>query len=729
MLVTFTATMLLGALLLFLVQPMFARMVLPLLGSSPAVWNTAVVFYQAVLLAGYLYVHLTNSRLSHRRQVTLHGVLVLLALLVLPLAVPGDWTPPVESNPIPWLLALLIVSAGLPFFVISATSPLLQTWFSRTNHPAASDPYFLYAASNLGSMVALLSYPLLLEPNLRLLDQSRAWSVVYAAFAVLILVCGALAWRSPPKLDARHTPSDHPVPPLPLPLARQLRWLLLAFVPAGLLLSVTAYLSTDIPPVPLLWVVPLALYLLSFIVAFARWGGIARRAVAVVLPVLLLLVAVTLMSGITRPLPLLIGLHLALLFAAALLCHGALAADRPHTAHLARFYVWLSAGGVLGGAFTALLAPVLFSSLVEYPLMLGLLGLLYAHLSLPPGRVPNRLRDIGVPLIAGVLIALVIVQVEASGVLLSVPAAALLIGVPATVYFLFFHRPLRFATGMGAVLVVGLLSIGAEGGVLHTERSFFGIHRVVRDADGNHRLIHGSTLHGMQSMDPERRHEPLTYYHRSGPIGQLFAAFDRTDSRERVGVVGLGAGSLACYSRPEQEWTFYEIDPAVERIARNPRYFTSLEECAPHAKVVLGDARLSLARKEDGRHDLLILDAYSSDAIPIHLITREALALYLDKLDAGGVLAFHISNRYLDLAPVLGTLAEDAGLVALVQDDGFVSESELRLGKLASRWVILARALDHLADLPADPRWRPVPPGPPSTLWTDDFSSIFAVLR
>jgi SAM-dependent methyltransferase len=743
LLALFATTMFVSATLLFVVQPMFARMVLPLLGGSPAVWNTNVVFYQVVLLAGYAYAHLSAARLNRRRQAALHLALLLVPLLALPIAVPAGWSPPTDANPVPWLLALLLVAVGGPFFVVASTSPLLQYWFAGTRHRAAADPYFLYAASNAGSMLALLGYPLLVEPRLRLGAQSWLWSAGYLLLCVLMLFCALVAWRTAGNDEGRRTKDEgrraaaaQPIAEAQPLIRRRLRWALLAAVPSSLMLSVTTYLSTNIAPIPLLWVVPLALYLLTFILVFAGRPILPQLVVVRALPIVLLPLVIVICAGATQPIGLLIGLHLTAFFVATMVCHGALAADRPAPRQLTEFYLWMSAGGALGGMFNALLAPLLFNTVIEYPLALVLACLLLPtnhQEHAKDGRWPfvgGRLwLDLALPLGLGALVVALILGLHAAGVPPGPLSYGLSFGVPALVCFSFSRRPLRFALGVAAIFAAGALYTSDQGQVLHAERSFFGLHRVLLDTTGRYHVIaHGGTLHGRQALDPARAREPLSYYYASGPIGQVFAGTQGTRERPRVAVIGLGAGSLACYKRPGQEWTFYEIDPSVERIARDPAYFTFLRDCAPEAPVVLGDARLSLVRAPDGAYDLIVLDAYSSDSTPVHLITREALALYRAKLAPGGLLAFHVSNQYLDLKPVLGALAEDAGLAALFQDDLAIAPDEQARGKSASQWVLLARDQADFGTLATDPRWQPLA-GAGAAVWTDDFSSILSVLR
>jgi hypothetical protein len=756
----YAITVFVSATLLFTVQPMFARMVLPLLGGSPAVWNTTVVFYQVALLAGYAYAHLTTTWLDQRRQVGLHAALLLAPFLALPIVVPAGWSPPTAANPIPWLLALLLVAVGAPFFVVATSSPLLQSWFSRTNHRAAANPYVLYAASNAGSMLALISYPLLVEPYLRLQQQSWLWAAGYGLLVLLMLGCAAVVWsaarteiREPGTGTSRPSEARDQLQQTanyrrltrdsssPLTLSRRLRWMLLAAVPSSLMLSVTTYLSTNIAPIPLLWIIPLALYLLTFILVFAGRPILPHRAMVRGLPIVLLPLVIVICAQATQPIWMLITLHLATFFIAAMVCHGELAADRPPPRQLTEFYLWMSIGGALGGMFNALLAPLLFTTVVEYPLMLVLACLFASPWSVVRSQLQritdNGQRtmdyrrlwlDLGLPLAIGALVAGLILATRAAGLPSGPLIYGLVFGVPTLICFGFSRRPLRFALCIAAIFTAGALYTSDQGQVLHAERSFFGIHRVLLDPSGRfHVIAHGGTLHGRQALDPARKREPLSYYYANGPIGQVFAADD--GARGRVAVIGLGAGSLACYSRPGQAWTLYEIDPSVERIARDPAYFTFLRDCAPNAGVVLGDARLSLVHAADQGYDLMVLDAYSSDSTPVHLITREALALYRAKLAPGGLLAFHISNQYLDLKPVLADLARDAGMVARSQDDLVLDPADAARGKSASQWVIMARDSADFGALAADPRWRPLEGQANAAVWTDDYSSILSVLR
>ena len=722
MVALYAATIFTSAALLFLVQPMFARMVLPLLGGSPAVWNTAMVFYQAALLAGYAYAHASTARLGVRLQAAVHLFVLLLPLAVLPIALPTGWLPPTQANPVPWLLAVMTVAVGLPFFAVSATSPLIQRWFTATGHARAADPYFLYVAGNLGSMLALLGYPLWVESHLRLGDQSCAWMWGYGGFVLLIAGCAICVWKcAAPKETAREFVDASAEPLRP---RRRARWVVLAFVPSTLLLGVTNYLSSEIAVVPLLWVVPLAVYLLTFILVFARRQILPRPLLARALPILVAPLVVTFAMQATEPIGLLMLLHLVTFFIAAMLCHGELAADRPAAAHLTEFYLWLSVGGVLGGVFNTLLAPLLFNSVAEYPLAL----VLACAVTLPGPRECSR-GDWLWPLLLGGLTVGATVAIRGTRFHADATVAGGLFGVAALAAFFFSRRPLRFALGVGAVLFAGNFYEGEKGRVLEAERSFFGVHRVTLDPTGRyHLLAHGKTLHGAQSVDPARRGESLAYYHRSGPAGDVLALYGR-GAPKQIGLVGLGAGSLASFAQAGQAWTYFEIDPVVKELARDERFFTFLRDSPAHPRVVLGDARLTLAAERDAKFNLLFLDAYSSDAVPVHLITREALALYLRKLAPGGVLAFHISNLHLDLEPVFANLARDAHLACLTRDDTAVPAELRDLGKAPSVWLVMARNAADLVPLVRTPGWLPGRRDDRTAVWTDDYSSLWGAFR
>jgi hypothetical protein len=719
----FSITIFLSAALLFMIEPMFARLVLPYLGGSPAVWNTCVVFFQAAMLAGYAYAHLLTRRAPVDIQVAIHVPVVIAAALVLPIALPYGWTPPVDRSPIPSLLWLLLTTVGGPFFVVSSTAPLLQRWFSQTRDRAASDPYFLYAASNLGSVIALLAYPFVVEPRWSLSQQRIGWAGAYVVFVSAIVICAIAAVRS--RRHESDAPSRTAVQPIDMPRAehitwrRQVRWLALAFVPSSLMLGVTTFLTTDVAAVPLLWIAPLTLYLLSFVIGFSSRPLIGQRAAATLTTITMMPVALTIVTGIELPAWLEMPLHLVAFFGFALLLHSRLAEDRPAPEALTMYYLWISIGGLLGGAFTTLAAPLLFTGVLEYPLMLLAVCAFRPAFGHEPAP-PRSYRDLLIPAAMGVLLAVLLAAAKADiigHIVLSVG-----FGIMGAFYLASTKTRLRFTAGVAAMLVAGLLHNPADGGVVHAERTFFGVVRVRAGEGPRHTLFHGNTMHGEQMLEASRRAEPLSYYHRLGPIGQVLLAHSDRLAGGRVGVVGLGAGSLAAYATPAQRWTFYEIDPAVARVAAAPQFFTYLDDCGSGCRVVLGDGRLSLARSSE-TFDLLVLDAFSSDAIPVHLLTREALQVYLSRLSPEGVLAFHISNRHLDLRPILGALAADAGLIAYAQLD---AAGDRTIGHTGSSWMVMARDAHVLESLTRDPRWERPEVG--ADLWTDDFSNVVKAL-
>ncbi|MDQ3680622.1 MAG: fused MFS/spermidine synthase [Actinomycetota bacterium] len=728
----FGTTLFVGSALLFAVQPMFAKMVLPTLGGTPATWITCMLFFQAALLGGYAYAHWSTRRLGARRQAGVHVVLLLVPLLSLPISVPRGWGQPAE-RPLWWLLGVLVVAVGLPFLAVSTTAPLLQRWFAGTSHAHARDPYFLYRASNLGSVLALLSYPALVEPHLPLALQGRVWAGGYAVLVVLVLVCAVALWRSPGSgpdqlpLGEEAEAADGRRAGRPS-RKRRLHWVAWAFLPSSLMLGVTTYITTDIAAVPLLWVLPLALYLLTFVIAFSPsplpWFGL----VSVLQPLLLLELVFLVIVGVTEPVGLLLAMNLVVLLLSGLVCHGQLARDRPPARHLTEFYLWVAVGGVLGGLFNAVVAPLVFDSVAEYPLALVLACLLRPAPEEEKGEGRARDLDVALPLFLGCLTIAALWVGRAAGVS-DVAARTAVFALALLACLSFAGRRLRLGLGVAGLVFVASLPVGRRPTTLFRERTFFGVVQVEDDRGARlHRLVHGNTTHGAQSTDPGRRGEPLTYFSRAGPIGQALNELPAGDGRSRVAVVGLGTGSMACHGERGQEWTFYEIDPTVVRVARDPRLFTFLRDCPPTIDVVLGDARLSLTRARDRHFEVLVVDAFNSDAIPVHLLTREAMALYLDKLTDDGVLAVHITNRYLDLRPVLGGLARDAGLQALVRRDLDVPEAERRAGRSASVWVVAARRPADLGRLREDPRWEALPPSAQLGVWTDDFSNIVSVL-
>jgi len=722
LILVYAATLFASAFLLFWLQPLVAKMLLPRLGGAPAVWNTALMFFQLVLLAGYLYAHGLSRWVALKTQPWLHAAVIFVAFTFLPLGV-GAGAPAGDDAPVLWLLEKLALNIGVPFFALSASAPLLQAWFARTGHRHAEDPYFLYGASNLGSFVALIGFPLLFEPWLTVARQSRLWLLLFVAFAALLGLC---ALRSPRAALAAATAAPALASSRTAAAWREwLLWIALAFVPSSLLLGVTSFITTDVASAPLLWIAPLALYLLSFVITVARrpllpvsWSLLGQAGAISIVLLLLPLPAPALAAVIAA--------HFAAFFLTALVCHGALAARRPPAARLTEFYICMSLGGALGGIANALIAPIIFSGAYEYPLALVLACALRQAASATPQRV--GWRDIAAPLALFAIVLAILLGWDALGESAPPLQALGLILPPLSVVF-FRGNGVRFALAVAAVLVPFMVAHNSPG-LLHQERSFFGVYRVKLDpAAPIIDLIDGTVLHGAEATDPARWRDQLSYYNQAGPIGQYFAALRAAaPGGERIGAIGLGTGTLACYGRAGDDWTFYEIDPAVLRLAQDTHYFHFLEQCG-NDRVVLGDARVALTSEPPARYDLLILDAFSSDAIPMHLLTREALQLYLAKLAPHGTIVMHISNSHLKLWPMLDDLARQLGLASRHQLF-MPSAAQIAAGARASEWIAFAPADGDLAFLDGStPGWRNEHPAADVVGWSDDFSNLLSVIH
>ena len=717
----FAAALFTSAALLFWVQPLVAKMLLPLLGGAASVWNTCMVFFQALLLAGYAYALLLSQRLSLRNQAVLHALLLLAAGLVLPFALSNRAlaSVPTQSSPIPWLLTTLLITVGPPFLLLSATAPLLQRWFSHSTHRAARDPYFLYAVSNAGSMLALLGFPFLLEPAFAIKTQSWIWAVGYAVLVVLVITCAVVlnAKRAVPAVMAE---VDQPV--VKIEPAQRFEWVLLAFVPSSLMLGVTTYIATDVASVPLIWIIPLALYLLTFILAFGNKQIIKLPVTSILFPVALLVLGGFMILEPPVSVWVTITLHLLVFFFAALVSHQRLAQSRPHVSKLPEYYLWIAVGGVLGGIFNALVAPLIFSMPLEYPAMI-VLACLVRPITAQENATKSWMR-MTFPALIFVLtfgLAFTIPRLQLAGRL----EHGLVLLLPLALCFAFsFRRPLVFALAFAAFLFGAIPYLNASVQTLTTMRNFFGVWRVTTSPNEQfRRLYHGSTVHGVQLNDEARKCEATSYYHKDGPLGQVFEVYNGKPVITPVAATGLGSGTIGTYSAKGQEWDFYDIDPAIVAIASDPRYFTFLSDCTKGSyRVILGDARLRLREAPSGKYGLLIMDAFSSDSVPAHLLTTEAMDLYRSKLSDDGMLAFHISNRYLNLEPLLSGLSHRAGFSAFIRRD----EERGIIGRYPSVWVVMARNDSALGTIASDARWRRVEG---DMVWTDDFSNILSLLK
>ncbi len=720
----FVAAILLGSFLLFLVQPMIARMALPRLGGAPAVWNSAMLIYQALLLGGYAYAHWLG-RVPVRQQAMIHLAVLALAALWLPIGLMAMQMP-ADAEPALWVPWLLGASIGPLFFAISAQAPLLQRWFAVAS--GGRDPYALYAASNVGSFGGLIVYPLLVEPGLALKGQSWLWTGGYALVFVAVAACALLLPRK--AADEPHVHATSPAPSR----QRVAHWIALAFVPSGLMLATSSFLTTDIVAVPMLWVLPLGLYLLSFTIAFAarRWPAEILTRFA---PITILMFGGLMIAGHNANPELNALMALGLLFMVAVALHTHMYDLRPEPDRLTGFYLAMSVGGALGGVFAALAAPLVFDWTYEYPILILAAGLLVPQAFLLPLFAKLWSAEAQGTRIRVLVVALLVVLIVWLGLFgpaekLGEKTLGLLYLAIALVGLFTIGKRLPFMIVLsGALFLFGgyrSLAMSWEGDV--RTRSYFGVYTIT-DLATQKRLAHGTTLHGVQLKGHDvLLRMPTTYYVPGSGVGRaMMAAGDLYGAGARVGVVGLGTGTLACYARPGQDWRFYEIDPAVVELARGP--FRFLELCLPKANVILGDARLRLAEAPPASLDLLALDAFSSDAVPMHLMTREAFATYDRVLAKDGLLLVHISNRFLSLEPVVEAAARSGGwtAVALTYHPSFAEEMQ---EAATSDWIALSRSPETIAKLKArGGEWRELQATPGFTPWTDDYATILPVLR
>jgi hypothetical protein len=723
-LATYTVAIFVSALLLFSVQPLFTRMILPRLGGSPAVWSIAMVFFQSLLLGGYAYAHYLMTIRNRVIAVVVHLVLLGIALLMLPLTIGASWSDPPASGYRLWLLGLFAATVGLPFFALAANNPLLQAWFVRTGHPDGQDPYFLYASSNIGSFLALLSYPLLLEPLFTLRMQNLMWTGGYGLLILLIAACGVLLLRAP----AYAVPAAAGVTASKPSWAERGRWTFLAAVPSGLLIAVTAHISTDVAAAPLLWVLPLSLYLLTWVLVFQGRPLLPHRWMMLLQPLAIAAIILLLMSG-ERNLFVLLAGHLVCFFIIAMACHGELARRRPAASQLTGFYVALSFGGMLGGLFAGLIAPFSFSWIAEYPILVVLAALCR------PGSeasAPRRARWYWAGLIAFAAIVAVAFTLGGEalhwldtirGSLVAAAAVVSMIGV-----ILWRVDRWKFAATVAlALLLIRLLP--GDNGRVETVRSFFGVHKILVTQDGRyHLLMHGTTIHGAEKRLNDDgtpvtgRPEAISYYHKDGGMGRAIAAVRAAKGAPlRAAVIGLGSAALACVAQPGEDWKFFEIDQAIVDIARDPGRFSFIQKCQPDLQRVMGDARLTFAREPDGIYDLIVLDAYSSDAIPIHLATREAMRIYKDKLAPHGAIVVHVSNRNLELASVIVGIASANQLKSWVYLNDPDRNSEYIF---ANNVVVVARDETDVGVVSEGDVWTRGIPDPSQRVWTDDYSNV-----
>lgn len=733
LLMAFAATLFLSALLLFSVQPMFAKMVLPLLGGTPAVWAVSLCFFQGLLLLGYAYAHVLDAYLAPGKVISVHLAVMVAALVMLPVGVSARWADPSGSNAYLWLVAVLTASVGLPFFALSANAPLLQSWFGRLGHAQSHDPYFLYGASNVGSLAALIAYPFAIEPLWPLSLQSRLWTAGYIVLGLLIALCGRLMLQRGRQADAGSaalTAADEPAAADPIAWSRRGIWILLAFVPSGLLVAFTTFLTTDLASAPLLWVIPLALFLATFILTFRDPPAVSLKPFLLLQPVAIAvaLAAQEWNGAFAWGISALAGL--VAFFATCVICHRALYERRPSVSGLTEFYLWMSLGGVLGGVSAAIIAPLTVTSILEFPILLaaGVLCRPDVLGRLAEARSAAQTAAVAVTLAAAVAAAAWLWH----GGLLPAWQDVRLHGIAVVGLLLIAALAVpRLLLPAAVALVAAVALLPTSNAPLFVTRSFFGTHKVVATPGGAfHILMHGTTLHGAELVKDAsgrrpQRPTPILYYHPKGPLALSVALARRTGGRPHplnAGVVGLGAGTMACFSAPGDHWRFFELDPAVVHIALTPAYFSYLSACDRNSDIVVGDARLTLAKQQPGTFDYLLIDAFSSDSIPIHLLTVEALRLYVSLLSPNGVLALHVSNQNLDLPPIV-----EANLAAIPGIHAVYAEGEAGDGALASQVILVARDAAALAPALNRPKSRNLGPGIVRP-WTDDYSGILSPL-
>jgi len=722
----FTLSIFLSATLLFSVQPLFTKLVLPLLGGSSSVWNTAMVFFQGTLLGGYIYAHLISKYLKLPLQIMFHGAILSLGLFFLPLAIASGWTPPEDGPQVYWLIGLFAVSVGMPFFAISANAPLLQRWFSRTSHKDADDPYFLYAASNAGSLLSLCLYPVVFEPLLRLQEQTSLWSKGYWALILVILSAGVFAYINRKTIATESLETRKPVQSITY--QQRVFWIFLAFIPSSLMLGVTSHMANNIASAPFLWIVPLTLYLLTFVIVFSKKPIVTSKHLVKLFP---WVIVVALCAGFGLKLFILLSIILSLVcyFIIALFYHSRLVEARPEVSSLTEFYIWMSLGGVLGGVFNALIAPALFSNVYEY-----LIVLIVAQLAVKPVTEGSysQFRDDALHLLKYAIPALLIYK----GLnLLSVDFRVGAIIAGGVILYAVNHIRKQMKTYFidFGIMVFLILIFPMFFDKTHlTDRSFFGVlhvKEVKSDFGQVHKFVHGDTVHNFQFRDPNLSKIPLAYYAPGNTFDLALQAARYEKTNISIAMVGLGAGAMACYEQLGDNWTYYEIDPAVVDMAMNPEYFSYMSECSYKSDVRIGDARLTLERLEPASQDMIVIDAFSSDSIPTHLLTKEALKLYQSKLKEDGLMFFHTSNRIMDVASVVVRLADEVGLESRFVTISDFSDSEHGKFYMASNGVLIGDKERLVTATRRHPEWKILTPSPSVKAWSDDYSSIIGSMK
>ncbi len=712
--VLFTLTIFLSASLLFFVQPLFAKIALPQIGGAPAVWTTAMLFFQTVLIAGYAYAHFSTRYLPVVGQMGLHIALWAVALFFLPLSIRTGVSFDADTPVALQTLLLFAAGVGVPFAVLSANAPLIQSWYSKTGGPSAHDPYFLYGASNLGSLGALLAFPLVAEPLLGVSQIGVVWAVGFVLLGGFLFSSGMVARRG-----GANQPAEREQRAARPGLRTTAYWLFLAFIPSSLMLSVTAKISRDIGSFPLIWVVPLAIYLLTFVLTFTNRPLFGKDALRWMLVGGMAFFCYFLTTTVNTLTWVSVGLLVASFFGITMVAHSALYAARPDKSQLTYFYMMMSIGGALGGLFNSIIAPTIFDDLYETRIIVFLALALF----LVGGRKWS-VRDIAIDGIFAVVVVTPFVAV-ALGLWGADISFAYRISAGLIAFAILVTHMIRLPVIGAAIVALVLGATYNHGDVIFKDRSFFGTHQVI-EVDGMRLYVNGSTLHGAQSIEDleKSRPRPMNYYHAAAPMGQVMMS-DFAQNAKDIGIVGLGVGSLACFAQPGQTWQFYEIDALVDQVARNSSLFTFVNNCTPDAPTHLGDARIVLEQQKDVRYDIIVIDAFSSDAIPVHLSTNEAIALFRDRLKPGGLLLLHISNRYYNMSVPMARVADEIGMHIRFQE--FANADNLP-GAASSRVVLMSVDPQSLAEFDADGRWRVLESdGEPA--WTDEYANILSVMR
>lgn len=694
-------------------------MLLPYFGSSPNVWNTCMFFFQGILLLGYYYSHKSSTIFRLSTQTKIHTLLLGITLFFLPVQIPSYWSPGPNTNPIFVLVLLMTITILFPFLLLSCNAPLLQKWVSQTTLKENKNPYYLYAASNSGSLLALLAYPFIIEPNFKLLDQSKLWMYFYWVYCVLLILCAITANKS---FNKEHHSEDKTT----LNFKQKLYWIFLSFIPSSMLLGVTTYITVDISPIPLLWIIPLLIYLLSFIIVFSKTPLFRHELMLKILPITILCTLVSLISANNTNIIISITLHLFNLFICAMVCHGELVKHKPNIKYLTDFYLCISIGGFLGGLFNTLIAPIVFKTLFEYPLIIILSCTVLPFKDKVHG-MKKYILDIILPIGIFAFIYIFSQQLTTLKINSALITNLIIIGFPLLSSLMFIKRPIRFGLYLLAIFIsIGIYTNRNEK-TLFIGRTFFGTNKVTLSKDSNfHNLLHGKTVHGIQNL--KKKDLPQGYYSHSSPIGQLFLNKNNLNSESQIGVIGLGSGALAAYGYDNQKWTFFEIDKQVASIAQNKKYFSYLNDAKIKYKIIIGDGRLSLDKEQNNKYDLLIVDAFSSDSIPTHFLTKEMIKIYLSKITNTGIIAFHISNQYLNLEPVLAGLVKESQIEGFVQNDLSKSQEEISNGAYGSSWVILAQNKETANLISHNQKWKPIKLEN-SILWSDDYSNLFKILK